>query len=221
MHRRRARPSPAGADAGVFNLPARGTRGIAMVESVPDPGLAALLAKFEESGGVLDYVILRAEAGMTPSQLHRAAALAGIAVIDNRLKKRAEAPPYPVERLKWDESKLTGEPVSFASFWGTDDVMPKQLSPHTQGIPDIDGYKTAFFHPPYHLHMPMQEGEILFDRINKFVLGPDPTGCEIVSWSTDWSNYFDAGNEWWGAFYWTVRPKSSNSIVVIGASSTD
>lgn len=38
---------------------------------------------------------------------------------------------------------------------------------------------------------------------------------------TDWSNYFDAGKEWWGTFYWTVFNKKNNTIMVLGASETD
>lgn len=43
----------------------------------------------------------------------------------------------------------------------------------------------------------------------------------IHSWSTDWSNYFDSGKEWWGAHFWTVQIPGTGEIVVIGASSTD
>ena len=200
---------------------------MAMVEVSPDADLVALLANFDENGGVLDYVTLRTEAAVASPQLHRAAALAGIAAIDRRLEKQAEAraseddPAGQFFRLKWDESKLSGEPVSFATFWGTDDVRPKPIGQHAWSIPNVDGYKTAFFHPPHGLRCSDHEGEVLFDRINVLVLSPDATGCEIFSWSTDWSNYFDAGKEWWGAFYWTVRPMGSDSIIVIGASTTD
>jgi len=198
-----------------------------MHEFSPDAELAALLVRFREIGGVVDYVLLRSGVLPAPPQFHKAAALAGIAAIDRRLESWAvshASEEYPAEgffRLEWDESKLSGGPVSFTTFWGTDDVKPKPIGQHAWSIPDVDGYKTAFFHPPYGLRGPDHEKEGLFDGINAFVLGSDPTACEIFSWSTDWSNYFDAGKEWWGAFYWTVRPTGSNSIVVIGASSTD
>ena len=111
--------------------------------------------------------------------------------------------------------------MSFTTFWGTDDMKPKPIGQHAWSIPNVDGYKTAFFHPPYGLCGSDHEKECLFDGINAFILGSNPTDCEIFSWSTDWSNYFDAGKEWWGAFYWTVCATGSDSIVVIGASSTD
>jgi hypothetical protein len=43
----------------------------------------------------------------------------------------------------------------------------------------------------------------------------------IFKWSDDWSNYFTAGQEWWGAFFWTIYDKNKKSIIVIGASTTD
>jgi len=60
-----------------------------MREFPPEPELADLLAKYEESGGVLDYVFLESEAEGSPEQLHRAAALAGMATIDRRLEQWA------------------------------------------------------------------------------------------------------------------------------------
>ena len=85
----------------------------------------------------------------------------------------------------------------------------------------MDGYKTAFFHPPYSLQGSASEKAELFAGINRYVLGSNPERAEIFSWSTEWSNYFDAGHEWWGAFYWTIRPARSQQIVVVAASSTD
>jgi len=43
----------------------------------------------------------------------------------------------------------------------------------------------------------------------------------IYSWSDDWSNFFDAGQDWWGTFYWTVYNKKNNTIIVLGASESD
>ena len=192
-----------------------------------EPELAALLAKYDDSGGVLDYVFLEAETEGSPELLHRAAALAGMAAIDRRLEQWAishTSKEHPIEiffRVRWDETKLTGEPVPFSIFWGTDDVEPKSVGHNAWAIPDIDGYKTTFFHPPYHLHVSAHEGAELFADINGYIFGDDPERAEIFSWSTDWSNYFEAGHEWWGAFFWTVRPAGSQRFVVIGASSTD
>ena len=41
------------------------------------------------------------------------------------------------------------------------------------------------------------------------------------SWSTDWSDYFDDGHEWWGASCWSVYDPDRDRIAVISASNTD
>ncbi len=60
-----------------------------------------------------------------------------------------------------------------------------------------------------------------FRKVNS-VLFPNGTGeLEIYEWSTDWSNYFDDGHEWWGAACWSVYDKRMDRYVVIMASATD
>ena len=100
-------------------------------------------------------------------------------------------------------------------------MEPKPIGDRAWSIPNADGYKPAFFHPPYGLRGSAAEKAELFAGINKYVLGANPERAEIFSWSTDWSNYFEAGQEWWGAFYWTIRSAESQKMVVVGASSTD
>ena len=198
-----------------------------MDNTAPNAELAALLAKYDANGGVIDYVFLDVPEGLSSSGLHRAAALAGIAVIDKRLEQWAiqnASKKYPIGsfyRLRWEANKLTGERVDFTTFWGSDDVESKKLGKNAWSIPNIDGYKTAFFHPPYPLRGTDGEKLKLFEGINKHLLGDEPGQAEIFSWSTDWSNYFKAGHEWWGAFYWTIRSIGSPYFAVVGVSSTD
>jgi hypothetical protein len=192
----------------------------------PEPELATLLAKYASLGGVLDYVFLEPEIDRPAEELHRMAALEAMAAIDQCLEQRAESNAsheHPIEmffRVHCDETKLTGQRISFSSFWGSDDVEPKG-SGDVWRIPNVDGYKTAFFHPPYGLGGSSAEKVELFTGLNQHVLGDDPARVEIFSWSTDWSNYFDAGHEWWGAFFWTIRSSGTSCFAAIGASSTD
>ncbi|MBQ1520939.1 MAG: hypothetical protein IIZ56_05625 [Clostridia bacterium] len=52
-----------------------------------------------------------------------------------------------------------------------------------------------------------------------FPMGTD--ALEAYEWSTDWSNYFDDGREWWGTACWSIYDKSTDRYVVIMASATD
>jgi hypothetical protein len=39
--------------------------------------------------------------------------------------------------------------------------------------------------------------------------------------SDNWSNFFDAGKEWWGTFFWTILHRDRREVTVIAASATD
>ena len=60
-----------------------------------------------------------------------------------------------------------------------------------------------------------------FKKVNE-VLFPNGTDMlDIYEWTTDWSDFFDAGHEWYGACCWSVYDKSTNRYVVMLVSATD
>ena len=78
-------------------------------------------------------------------------------------------------------------------------------------------YRKAFLSPPHGNSYTDSD----FDRVNA-VLFPGGTEClEVYRWSTDWSDYFDEGHEWWGALCLTVYDKTLERFVIILASATD
>lgn len=60
-----------------------------------------------------------------------------------------------------------------------------------------------------------------FVKINHVLFPNGAESLEVYEWTTDWSNYFDVGHEWWGAACWSVYDRSLNRYVVIMASTTD
>lgn len=198
-----------------------------MWETTIDPELTRLLDDYRGRGGAIDHVFLRGAKNGVPEALHRSAALEGMAVIDRRLERWANehaSDQTPVDRffrVTWDATRLVGHPVTYEVFRGAEDVVPTPIGRDAWSMPERDGYRPAFFHPPYNLRGTWQENEQLYASIAYWVLGSDPSRCEIFAWSTDWSNYFDAGHEWWGAFYWTIRQPGSDVFTVIGASTPD
>ena len=78
-------------------------------------------------------------------------------------------------------------------------------------------YRKAFLCPPHGNSYTDRD----FERVND-VLFPGGTEClEVCRWTTDWSEYFDEGHEWWGALCLTVYDKTLDRFVVIMASATD
>ena len=78
-------------------------------------------------------------------------------------------------------------------------------------------YRKAFLFPPHGTSYTDRD----FDRVNA-VLFPGGTEClEVYRWTTDWSDYFDEGHEWWGALCLTVYDQTLGRFVIIMASATD
>ena len=78
-------------------------------------------------------------------------------------------------------------------------------------------YRKAFLCPPHENAYTDSD----FERVNS-VLFPGGVDClEVYRWTTDWSEYFDEGHEWWGTLCLTVYDKALDRFVVIMASATD
>ena len=78
-------------------------------------------------------------------------------------------------------------------------------------------YHSAFLKPPY----PNGYKNADFERVNDALFPNGMEEIEIYEWTTDWSEYFDDGHEWWGTLCLTVYDKKLDRFVVIMASATD
>ena len=85
---------------------------------------------------------------------------------------------------------------------------------------DMDGklnYRKAFLRPPYENNYTDSD----FDRVNAALFPNGTRELEVYEWTSNWSEYFDEGNEWWGSLCLTVYDRSLGRFVVILASATD
>ncbi|MBR3052525.1 MAG: hypothetical protein IKG59_00160 [Firmicutes bacterium] len=60
-----------------------------------------------------------------------------------------------------------------------------------------------------------------FRRVNDTLFPNGTESLDIYEWSTDWSDVFDAGHEWYGACCWSVYDRSMDRYVVMIVSATD
>ena len=60
-----------------------------------------------------------------------------------------------------------------------------------------------------------------FCKVNAVLFPEGIDELEVYEWTTDWSNYFDDGHEWWGTACWSVYDKRLNRYIVIMAEATD
>lgn len=84
------------------------------------------------------------------------------------------------------------------------------------------GFTYALLDPPYGLGMGKgNETAAHFERLLLTMFEEFKVSWEIREWSHDWSNFFEAGSDWWGCFFWTMASISRPYVLAIGASSTD
>lgn len=82
------------------------------------------------------------------------------------------------------------------------------------------GLAYAFSSPPHGTGLSAEEAGTLFANfLNDIICGSFQS--IIYEWPTNWSNYFEAGEEWWGSFLWSLSNPNGNQIVVMAASTTD
>ena len=78
-------------------------------------------------------------------------------------------------------------------------------------------YRKAFLDPPHGNSYTAAD----FDRVNRSLFPNGTDALDVYDWTTDWSDYFDEGHEWWGALCRSVYDASLGRYVVLMASATD
>jgi hypothetical protein len=183
----------------------------------------SLLGKYKAAGGVLDYLLLEpGPAGGDPAVLHREAALATMEHVRQTYSHWAGfIHVYP--------EKLEGREIDKREFLGPcfDEGAGAIRVPVAYEPPEYDfeqpdaGYAYAFAAPPYGLLIPMEERQALFDAVNSVIFGGIESELQIYRWSDEVSNYFSAGRDWWGCYFWTVYNADKGLLVGIAGSSSD
>lgn len=83
------------------------------------------------------------------------------------------------------------------------------------------GYAAAFSDPVHGLGLSKKQLHDFFNEVNTILFNDFKDDLEIMQWPTDWSSYFDAGHEWWGAYWWTVHNRTKKQLIIVAASGTD
>ena len=60
-----------------------------------------------------------------------------------------------------------------------------------------------------------------FRKVNEVLFPNGTDALDIFEWTTDWSDFFDDGHEWYGACCWSVYDKRMNRYIVMLVSATD
>ena len=190
-----------------------------------------LIHKYKKNGAVLDYVIMQNDDTNNTLEQHKKAAISAMKIIAKRLDEYAfdkiSNDPYCKKwkrkdffSVTWDESSLSATTYPIKQFfaWPEDTyyidkpkVKSRAFSPD-----EFAQYAYAFLEPPHGNRYVIKDWELL-----NSILFSSKENVDIYQWSTNWSNYFESGLEWWGAYYWSVYDLKYNIFIVIGASTTD
>jgi hypothetical protein len=220
----------------------RNTVETAMRKRVLSKAQTALLKRFDEIGGCVEYVVFDCDSSVDDiesADSHRDAAIAALQKIG---KDWAEHAVKASKEHKMPIAKFFVLKIDLGKAMSSQSkrITPQEfLGPHydfqtcrlfdKQSYSDFAGYAYAFWQPPYGLcdfrppakRVSVQEATELFHEINQEVLGGVTPQSIIYQWPVDWSNFFDAGQEWWGSFLWTFANPGTQRIVVLAASTTD
>jgi hypothetical protein len=106
-------------------------------------------------------------------------------------------------------------------FWfGDEETKKEQMLSVSYQSPDA-GLSGAYVAPPYNLGGSRSEQNAAFFDLLDMLLGGMRGEYVIYHWSDDASNFFDAGKEWWGTYFWTAHEIGTDRIIGIAASATD
>lgn len=218
-------------------------------KSNQDASILENIQPFRDLGVVVEAVRFPLESGEDPAIFSKEKARTGMKVLCKRIKGRMRkygagkgdiknANVYMVEGRHPEGRKIT-----FQELWGKGLVVAEdRIALFEEEMDDkspryFRGLAWALLNPPmalqspnYLAHEPYGEGEEIWmlDLVKRFsaeVLRIEDfqqsEQLHIYEWSTDWSTYFNAGHEWWGAYCYTILDPQKGSLTMLAASTTD
>lgn len=155
--------------------------------------------KYDEC--VLDYCIVKIELDYNAEKSHKEAVLFAMSKWAKTLKDE-----YDID-ITYDLEKMNSKRIAAKELFET--------SPENKG--NNNSYMYLFLNPPHGCSYTVKD----FTHINSILFPNGYDKLEAFEWSTNWSNYFDDGLEWWGARCISIYDNTMNRFVIIGASATD
>ena len=126
--------------------------------------------------------------------------------------------------LEYDIPKAQASPIDTQEWLAIDHASIRNAGSR---LP----YVCAFLDPPHGNHVATDNAQGKgacrkadvddFRAVNAALFPEGTDELEVLEWTTDWSNYFDDGHEWWGASCWSIYDRRMKRYIVILASSTD
>ena len=117
---------------------------------------------------------------------------------------------------------LSGGKLHNRYFYYDDKEVPEKAVAMTEENLKKEAFAYAFFQPTYSFMITksnFEKGIFFLDFCR--LLFTDILQIEVCKWSTNSSNYFDEGKDWWGSFFWMVYNPCRDRYIGILAATTD
>lgn len=117
---------------------------------------------------------------------------------------------------------LSGGKLHNRYFYYDDKEVPEKAVAMTEEDLKKETFAYAFFQPTYSFMITksnFEKGIFFLDFCR--LLFTDILQIEVCKWSTNSSNYFDEGKDWWGSFFWMVYNPCRDRYIGILAATTD
>lgn len=185
--------------------------------------------------GEVDYHLLKDDKPYGGLQSHREALIVVFDhLVENSIENQKNARKrfgdkiadqlYP---LRYDINKAQPTPLNPNDFFYCPNIVKTDyygsVYYDAEWKPDDDNFGTTVPYW-YALMEPVHGSENRpedFKKVNEALFPNGTDALDIYEWTTDWSDFFDDGHEWYGACCWSIFDKRMNRYVVMLVSATD
>lgn len=191
-----------------------------MRELLHDP-FYELLEHYPRCG--VEYCLIEADAPHQGYRSHKDAVLfAALKVIERDTDSQPQDEPFP---WSLDMEKARAHQIDAEALLHVPEVLRTDRAGrrfYDCGLPDpLKGEQIPYWYAFWETPHPSGYGPDDFRKVNAALFPEGTDGLEVYEWTTDWSNLFDDGHEWWGAACWSVYDSRMGRYVVMIASETD
>ena len=171
----------------------------------------------------VEYCLIEADAPHQGYRSHKDAVLfAALKVIERDVDEQLRDEPFP---WSLDMEKARAHQIDADTLLHVPEILRTDRIGRRYydcKLPDpLKGEQIPYWYAFWETPHPSGYGPDDFRRVNAALFPRGTDGLEVYEWTTDWSNLFDDGHEWWGAACWSVYDSRMGRYVVMLASETD
>ena len=194
-----------------------------MRELLNDP-FYELIGKYDRC--IIDYCLIEDDVPHQGKRSHKDAILfAMLKVMERDIDDRCREAQDETFPWNLDTGKAQAHQIDPAALLHVPEILRTDRAGqrfYDCRLPDpLKGEQIPYWYAFWETPQPSGYGPDDFRRVNSILFPAGTDELEVYEWTTDWSNYFDDGHEWWGTACWSIYDGRMHRYIVIMASTTD